>query len=318
MARTPIPQNYPRIRDQNSRYYGCLDDDTIVPHNRIIPIDDLKRLIAAAIGAANQKSSREILSISADATDDELDVVYQREGRELFRYFRKYPTDPAATAHQVYGKHYQAVGIELFRNRTLQKERMNSGWRYQYLAVDCARHSRRFRSVSDIGAAEADFNAVIDFQDKAKDALTLYVSVKNRRNTMGGQDWPKAIRALETVAMNDKNRVGPYCCIFGIAMDRGNRHIKREQKTGRTYSDNTEVWLSDFFWPFFSNYSYEEIMTIVLDVLIEATEADSLSAETEVPEKLLTYFGNACYEAQLINDTGNFHDPHALVRFFCS
>jgi hypothetical protein len=74
---------------------------------------------------------------------------------------------------------------------------------------------------------------------------------------MGGQDWPKAIQALENVAKNDRNRTGPYCCIFGIAIDRGSRYIKREKKTGRAYSENTEVWLSDFFWPFFSNHSLE-------------------------------------------------------------
>jgi len=93
---------------------------------------------------------------------------------------------------------------------------MNSGWRYQFLALDCAQQSRRFKSVSDIGAAEADFNAVIEFVDKKKSALSLYVSIKNRSNTMGGQDWPKAIYALENVAKTDKNRTGPYCCVFGM------------------------------------------------------------------------------------------------------
>jgi hypothetical protein len=139
--------------------------------------------------------------------------------------------DPASTAHQIYNKHYRVVGIEQFRNRTLQKERMNSGWRYQYLSVDCARESGRFVSVSDIGAAEGDFNAIIEFTDPTLQPLRLYVSVKNRSNTMGGQDWPKAIHALESVAIADKNATGPYCCVFGIAMERGQRNIKRQQKT---------------------------------------------------------------------------------------
>ena len=68
---------------------------------------------------------------------------------------------------------------------------------------------------------------------------------------MGGQDWPKAIQALETVAKADKNRTGPYCCIFGIAMEKGNRYIKYEKKTNTAYSVNTEVWLSDFLLAFF-------------------------------------------------------------------
>jgi hypothetical protein len=195
---------------------------------------------------------------------------------------------------------------------------MNSGWRYQFLAVDCARQSQRFKSVSDIGAAEGDFNAVIEFTNRdQKYPLRLYVSVKNRSNTMGGQDWPKAIQALENVAKNDKNATGPYCCVFGIVMERGTRLIKRRQKTGEAYSSNTEVWLSDYFWPFFANYSYEEIMTTVLQVLMESQFESKLPGEVEIPELLIESFGDYCREEHLINQDGYFHDPFALVRFFC-
>lgn len=318
MAKTPrtVPQNYPRIQDENSPYYGCLDDSTIVSHQGKIPPERLKTLIRAAINAANRKSSREILSIPSNATPEMLEAIYEQKGRELFRYFKKYVGDPASTAHQIYGKHYRVVGTEQFRNRTLQKERMNSGWRYQFLAVDCARSSLRFKSVSDIGAAEGDFNAIVEFQNPALAPLRLYVSVKNRSNTLGGQDWPKAIEALERVAKTDKNAIGPYCCVFGIAMDRGTRYIKREQKSKVPHSVNTEVWLSDYFWPFFSNYSYEEIMTLVLDVLISSYEAENLATEIEIPEKLLDSFGAACAKALLIDENGFFNDPYRLVHFF--
>ncbi len=318
MAKTPrtIPQAYPRIQDETSPYYGCLDDSLLTAHSGKIPPEQLKTLIRAAINAANRKSSREILSIPTDATPEEVETIYEREGRKLFQYFKKYMGDPASTAHQIYGKHYRIVGTEQFRNRTLQKERMNSGWRYQFLAVDCARSSRRFKSVSDIGAAEGDFNAIIEFQNPVLAPLRLYVSVKNRSNTLGGQDWPKAIEALERVAKTDKNAIGPYCCVFGIAMDRGTRYIKREQKSKLPHSVNTEVWLSDYFWPFFSNYSYEEIMTLVLDVLISSYEAENLSTEIEIPDKLLDSFGEACARAGLIDDKGVFNDPYRLVHFF--
>jgi hypothetical protein len=194
---------------------------------------------------------------------------------------------------------------------------MNSGWRYQYLVIDCARRTERFKSVSDIGTAEGDFNATIEFMDKARGLLSLYVSVKNRSNTMGGADWPKAIQALENVAKNDKNRTGPYCCVFGIAMDRGFRYIKREQKTKIAHSVNTEVWLSDYFWPFFANYSYEEIMTLMLDALISSYSADALPTQVEVPDELLASFGKCCFDAELVDEVGNFNDPYKLVRFFC-
>ncbi len=312
-----IPQDYPRIQDADSPYYGCLDDSTLVPHKRKISVKQLKTLILLAISNANKKSSREILSIPSDATQEKIDRIYEKEGKKLFAYFKKYCGDPASTAHQIYGKHYKEVAHEQFRLRTLQKERMNSGWRYQFLASGCAQKSKRFKGVSDIGAAEGDFNAVIEFLDKTEKPLNLYVSVKNRSNTMGGQDWPKAIQALENVARSDKNRTGPYCCVFGLAMDRGMRYIKREQKTKKPHSVNTEVWHSDYFWPFFANYKYEEIMTVVLNVLIESHSPDRLSNQIDVPDKLVESFGKSCRQAGLTDDSGNFNDPHKLVRFFC-
>ncbi len=319
MAKTSqaIPQPYPRIDAEESEYNGCLDDSKLVSHKRKISLDALKQIIHEAIDDANKKSSRAILAISPEATDEQVAAIYQREGKKLFSYFRKYCGDPASTAHQIYGKTYTEVGVEQFRNRTLQKERMNSGWRYQFLAVGCAKESGRFNSVSDIGAAEGDFNAVIRFNDKSLAHLSLYVSVKNRANTMGGQDWPKAIHALENYARADKNRTGPYCCVFGIAMDRGTRFIKTEQRTRRPHSVNTEVWLSDFFWPFFANYSYEEIMTAVLDVLVEAYDPEKLVSQVEIPTELLESFGAECKKAKLIDKSGKFNDRHKLVKFFC-
>lgn len=313
-----IPQSYPRIDDPKKAAYGCLDESYLVPHSAKIPQEQMKELISAAILNASRKSSRQILAIPAEATQAQLEKIYEREGTKLLAYFKKYCGDPAATAHQVHKKHYRQVGVEQFRNRTLQKERMNSGWRYQFLAVDCAHHSKRFKSVSDIGTAEADFNAIVEFSDKSKPALSLYVSIKNRSNTMGGQDWPKAIQALEIVAKEDKNRVGPYCCIFGIAMEKGLRRIPQQKKSQKAYSDNTEIWLSDFFWPFFANYSYEEIMNLVLDVLVAKSETVDLISQVEIPDKLLEEFGAACRKAGLLDENGNFDDPYKLVKFFCS
>jgi hypothetical protein len=278
----------------------------------------MKSLIAAAINNANRKSRREILSIPPDATAEEVDAIYKREGRELFRYFKKYCGDPASTAHQIYKKNYRNVGVEQFRNRTLQKERMNSGWRYQYLAIGGARSTRRFVSVSDIGAAEGDFNAIIKFLDKSRQPLSLYVSVKNRGNTMGGADWPKAIQALENVAKTDKNRTGPYCCVLGITAGWGGQDINNEQKSRNTFAANTEVWLPDYFWPFFVNSSYEEVMMVVLDVLIFSYSTEELPTRVNVPDQLIDSFGEACAEAGLIDELGNFNNPYKLLTFLCN
>lgn len=323
-----VAQPYPRILDDTDKSYGLLDTSQLAPHTIKISFEQLKQIIEAAIANANQKSSREILSIPSDATEQQIKKIYEKEGRELFKYFKKYCSDPASTAYEIRGKHYEAVAKEQFRNRTLQKQRMNSGWRYQYLAKDCAQASRRFRSISDIGAVEADFNAVVDFQDSERGSLNLYVSIKNRSNTMGGQDWPKAIAALEEIAKSDKNKIGTYCCVFGIVMDRGQRYMKIEKRSKQPYSVNTEVWLSDFFWPFFANYSYEEMMMAVLDVLVASNSEDDVSSleeieaaspeQIEIPALLIETFGKFCQESGLINEDGRFNDPRKLVQFFCN
>ncbi len=309
-------QPYPRIHDEKSKEHGLLEVSKLVGHQNKLSHNEMFVMIRGAIEKANQKSSRESISIPDNAASDELQKAYRKAGKDLFGYFKKYCDDPASTAHQLKGKHYREVGIEQFRNRMLQKGRMNSGWRYQYLLLECASRSRRFKGISDLGQAEADFNAVIDFIDPEKAPLSLYVSVKNRRNTLGGQDWPQAINALERMAKNDKNRIGPYCCVFGIAIDRGQRHIKISQKTGQPHSINTEVWLSDFLWPFFANYSYEEMMGLVLDVLLKHQEADFLPSQINVPIEVLEVFGEFCGKEGLVNNEGRFDDPHKLVKFF--
>ncbi len=275
----------------------------------------MKQIILGAIRYANAKSSRSILNIPDGAMTAEINQIYKREGKRLFAYFIKYYGDPAATAHQCLGQHYADVAQEQFRNRTLQKERMNSGWRYQYMAKEAATKSGRFVAVSDIGSAEADFNAKIQRKDVKRNLLNIYVSVKNRSNTMGGQDWPKAIQFLEDVANTDKNREGPYICVFGIAMERGLGRIKNKQKTKTPYSVNTEVWLSDYFWPFFTNYSYDAIVKVVLEALMEATAPDSL--QVDVPQEVLLAFGEQCRKHDLLDAEGKFNDAYKLVDLFC-
>jgi hypothetical protein len=313
-------QNYPRISDGKPKEIDLLDTTTLVPHTQKLAQEKLEEIILTAIKKANEKSGREILSIPENASEEEKQEIYRKAGKKLFAYFKRYYDDPASTAQQIYKKHYRTVGRDQFLNRLVQKRRMNSGWRYQFLVSDCAAQSGRFLNVSDIGMTEGDFNAVIAFLEKSRKPLTLYASVKNRANTLGGQDWPKAIRALETIAEQDKNRVGPYCCVFAIAIDRGTRYIKRKQKSKDPHSLNTEVWLSDFVWPFFTNYSYEEMMQIVLETLLEHQKLPEspLEEAEDVPEEVLRVFGDACRKAGLLDESGYFNDPNKLVSFFCN
>ena len=313
-AKNIMQQSYPRIQDEADSWYGFLDESLLVPHVHKIKIAELKKIIQSAIINANQKSNRSILDIRENPSDDEMKKLLLKKGKELFNYFVKYCGDPASTAIACHNNHYSTVAKEQFRNRTLQKERMNSGWRYQFIAKDGASASQRFDLVSELGASEADFCVSIRTIKHKPESVSIYVSVKNRINTMGGQDWPKAIAALETVAKTDKNRTSPYICVFGIAMEKGLRLIKQDQKTKSNHSNNTEIWRSDFFWPFFTNYSYEEIIQVVLDVLIEIGEKDGM--DIEIPSDLIESFGVCCREHDLLDESGMFSDPYRLARLF--
>lgn len=309
-----IAQAYQRINDPNDLYYGFLDVSSLVEHSeKRITIEKLKEVVNAAIDYANKKSSRELLAMPEELTEAELKAFYTKKGKELFKYFVRYCGDPASTAYDCINQTYSQVAKDNFRNNLIQKGRMNSGWRYQHLAKDTARLSKRFDSVSDLNLKEADFNAVISHKE-GNHKLSIYVSIKNRSNTMGGQDWPKAIHALEGAAINDKNRDGSYICVFGIAMEKGERYIKTSRETKQPISFNTEVWLSDFFWPFFSNFSYDEIAKAVLDVLI--TENKQSSLEIEIPEQVIEAFGDECKKFGIVDGAGKFNDAHKLVDLF--
>jgi hypothetical protein len=313
-----IPQKYPRI-DEPDKFAGFLDEKHIKPHVRAIPAEQLYQIIKSAVAYANRKSSRAILELPEQASDVQVRKIFLKEGQSLFAYFRKYCGDPASTAYECYGRHYGDIAREQFHNRTLQKERMNSGWRYQRIAYQCAEASQRFNSVSDIGSIEADFNLTIETVDYfLVPIINIYVSVKNRTNTMGGQDWPKAIFALEEVANKDKNRQGPYLCVFAIAMERGLRSKRRNNKTKAEYSVNTEVWLSDFFWPFVANHSYEAIMLAVSDFFAgQGVEIENRTIGIPAPPELVESFGEECRKHGLVDKSGHFHDRHKLVTFFC-
>ena len=76
--------------------------------------------------------------------------------------------------------------------------------------------------------------------------------------------------------------------------------------------------VSDFFWPFFANHSYDEIMTAVLDVLMEISAPDKLGVHLDIPEELLESFGEECRRKELVDEKGYFNDPYKLVHFFVS
>ncbi len=88
MAKMTIPQNYPRIEDDNSKFNGYLDDSKLKQHSLKIPIENLKIIIENAIINANSKSGRAILNIPIDAKEDLIQAKYIKEGKELFRNYK--------------------------------------------------------------------------------------------------------------------------------------------------------------------------------------------------------------------------------------
>ena len=90
----------------------------------------------------------------------------------------------------------------------------------------------------------------------------------------------------------------------------------RGNKKGVPYSTNTELWYSDFFWPFFTNLSYEEIVKAVLEVFLHTKDIEKYRS-VEFPQELLESFETCCREYDLLDDKGYFNDAFRLVELFC-
>ena len=83
-------QNYPRIDDEQNSYHGFFDDSKVTPHTKKLSEKKLKEIISKAVKTANLKSSRAILNIGDNISEEELNKIYIKEGKALFRYFLKY------------------------------------------------------------------------------------------------------------------------------------------------------------------------------------------------------------------------------------
>ncbi len=81
----------------------------------------LKEIIIASIQQANNKIGRAILDIPEGVTEDRLSAIYQKEGRELFKYFQEQYDDPASTSYTCLGKHYSAIGKKIYKEKRSNK-----------------------------------------------------------------------------------------------------------------------------------------------------------------------------------------------------
>ncbi len=102
-------------------------------------------------------------------------------------------------------------------------------------------------------------------------------------------------------------------------MEHGQRNIKRKRKTKQPYSFNTEIWLSDFLWPFVANYPYEAMMLAVSDFFAEqGVTIENRTIGVPVPDVLIESFGEECRKLGLVDGEGKFNDRRKLVTFFCT
>ena len=141
---------------------------------------------------------------------------------------------------------------------------------------------------------------------RSKIARTQWEVKTGRRRSTRSKKWRAATR----------NRSGPYLCVFGIVIEKGQRLIKAKGKSKSPHSFNT-VWLSDFFWPFFSNFSYSQIAKAVLQVLMQEAADGRPAPLTLIPDTLMYAFGEECTKRGLLDSDGNFSDPEKLIDVFC-
>ena len=111
----------------------------------------------------------------------------------------------------------------------MQRQRMNRGVFYQYLAIELMRKSLKSKksnieAVFD-GAREGDVVAEIR-TPRFKQGIRIYTSVKKSADTVGGQDVPGVIRSYKD-----------------------SRSVKCNNE-GYPFSDNCESWESGFIFPF--------------------------------------------------------------------
>lgn len=298
------PESYPRLPNEAPEG-GLLNVDKIKPLTKKIDNALLKTLIERAIENASIKASKEALKIEDGLKGEQLQKKYKKAARDLFKYFKR--SDPAATFQIAEGVDSREFARELFRKRQGHKATMNAGWRYQFLLVECAQASKRFKGVSDINTGDADVNLTAELNDGSGKTVSILISMKNREDTISGSKWGGAIEKLEESAKNDKNRTGAYICVFALGMQR------RRYRTMKKFSVNTEIWPANFVWPFVSGYSYEEIMLSVSEVLAAAHIPDFI-----LPDELLNEFVRLCKINNLVDDTGIFNSKENLIKWLCS
>jgi hypothetical protein len=193
----------------------------------------------------------------------------------------------------------------------MQRQRMKIGVFYQYLLIELMKASRSTEQSNIIrffdGSREGD--AVADIETPGFDKnLRLYISVKKSVDTVGGQDVGGVINRLETIAKQERNRTSPYLCVIAIATPPGglireytkSRNIRYTQDN-HPYSENCEIWLPGFLYPYITGWNAKDIYKESLALVDEHLPFFSLKFRDECSELLKKQF----MELGLADSTGH-------------
>ena len=187
----------------------------------------------------------------------------------------------------------------------MQRLRMQIGVFYQYLLIELMRasmeynrtngHHSNFVQVFD-GMREGDITADINPPSFPR-GLRLYISVKKSYDTVGGQDIPGVIARLEGLAKTEKNLTSPYLCVIAVATpDKGKilsydkGRIVKNNQDGHPHSENCEVWMPDFIYPYITGRHAVEIYAEALKYIEMHMPFYSLKFRQECTELLKKEF----------------------------
>ena len=308
-----MPQDYPRTEE------GLLDESRLAAHTGKIPFDELKAIIRDAIVSAARKSRREILELPDGLSEEEKTKIYGKKGKRAVRLFPPLLRRPGgdglrlprqALPRDRAGAVPQSDAPEAADEFRLALSVHRQGLRGALAALrDGVRHRRLGSRLQRDDEHRRTWPRRSTSTCRSRTARTRWAARIGRRRS----------RRSKTSRVPTRTAPARIICVFGIAIDKGQRQIRRIGKTKAPYSVNTEVWLSDFFWPFFANYTYAEIAKAVFEVLMETGRQGQQPLATLIPDELIDSFGDGMpRRAACSTRRGGSMMRSRLIDVFCN
>ena len=293
-------QSYPRISSAASKFEaGYIDTSQLCDIKNKISQNEFLNLINISIDKARNKVDEKIINIPEGISKLEEKKIYDKAAKDLINYIKK--TDPANAVSQLLNKNLVDVAQEFQVKKDAKTYEMFSGWRNQFLLFECAKKIGRFETVGDV---DTSFDIVATIKSLSGEVITLYISLKNRKDTMSGSSVRGVLSKLEDNAKNDKNRDGLYCIIIGCAID------TTRYRSGSSYSQNLEFWPAKLLWEFFSGFTFPHVMNSI-------SQQQNSRKQNKLADELKLSLIKECKKLELINEQNIFHDRKRIIEIFC-